>query len=188
MGQDGLQISAWNIIHKPGGIRTTQYTIHGPGLRNVEYPLETHLYPKSLETSLAHILLLIYTFFCNFVQITTVSRPCFVQNVRTIGQLKQMLRTNDISRDLSLNTFQWMAYTARQLRAKKRDLMRPDYDHEPKKAHANNHICSTRCCFVGTDRHWSYSQGEASPKTGQMAWIRIQLEYRYHYMARLCTN
>ena len=37
----------------------------------------------------------------NFAQNTAVSLPCSVQNCKTIGQLRQMLWTNEISRDLS---------------------------------------------------------------------------------------
>ena len=40
--------------------------------------------------------------FCNFAESTTVSKPCLLQNLKTIPQLRKRLFTNEISRDFSL--------------------------------------------------------------------------------------
>ena len=68
-------------------------------LGNKGYPSETHLKPNSCEISFAHNFFLnhqIILIFCTELLL------CFMQNFKMIGQLKRMLWTKNILRDLDL--------------------------------------------------------------------------------------
>ena len=76
--------------------------IEGDGaVCNMGYPFETHLKPKSREISFARNLFLNFPIVLKFC-IEHGSITCSVQNFKTIGQPKRMLRANEVSRDLGL--------------------------------------------------------------------------------------
>ena len=76
-------------------------------LCNIVHPSETHLKTKSRETSLVNNPYPSWPFVPRyFVQSTTVSLRCSVQNLKTIGKLLWMLWTNEIPWDLSLKWVQ----------------------------------------------------------------------------------
>ena len=68
---------------------------------NIGYPSETHLKSKSREISFAMIYLSTIQTFWNIAQSKAVILPCSVPNFNAIGQMKRMLWTNEILRDLS---------------------------------------------------------------------------------------
>ena len=73
----------------------------GPGaLCNIGHPSETHFKLKSREVSFAHN----PARGCSivFAQSTSVIPSCSLQNFKTVGQLKRMLWTSELSWDLSL--------------------------------------------------------------------------------------
>ena len=85
------------IITYDHSARSWSYTC----IRDCCSPSEIHLEPKSPEIPFAHTLL--WWSFWNFAQSTAVVLPYSVQNFKTMGQLKRVLWTNDVSQDLSLS-------------------------------------------------------------------------------------
>ena len=63
----------------------------------------THINSNLVKSRLPRTYFSVAQSFWNFAQSTAVILPCSVWNIETIEQMKNMLRTNEISRDLSLS-------------------------------------------------------------------------------------